>query len=231
MRTSIPLLLAIACALLPDTMTAQEVTGTLIGTVHDAQGGALRGADVRVGSPALIGGRQTASTNEKGQLRVPGAASRTVRPGRRNAGIRGVSRGGHSHRRRRDDRTNRRSPVGGHCRVGRRPGFAYRSARERIRNPLRPRGSPARSRYGDSACSTSSGPLLVCRRLRREASRRTACRRSARAPTRTHSSSTARTSPVRAAARRDPSRASTSSRKCTCSPSGHPPSSATCRAR
>ena len=48
MRTSIPLLLAIACALLPDTMTAQEVTGALIGTVQDAQGGALRGAVVRV---------------------------------------------------------------------------------------------------------------------------------------------------------------------------------------
>ena len=55
---------------------------------------------------------------------------------------------------------------------------------------------------------------------RRAAARPTASPRSAPARTRTRFSSTARTSPARAAARRDPSRASTSFRKCRSSPSG-----------
>src|SRR6266513_3241370 len=71
MRTSLTFLLAVACALLPDIGAAQEVTGTLIGTVHDAQGEAVRDAVVRVGSPALIGSPQIRATNEKGQLRFP----------------------------------------------------------------------------------------------------------------------------------------------------------------
>ena len=60
---------AAACVLLPRTAAAQGSTGALIGTVKDDQGGALRGADVRVGSSALIGGAATLITNEKGQLR------------------------------------------------------------------------------------------------------------------------------------------------------------------
>jgi hypothetical protein len=71
MRTFLTFLLAVACALLPDIGAAQEVTGTLVGTVHDAQGGALRDAAVRVGSPALIGSPRIVATNEKGQLRFP----------------------------------------------------------------------------------------------------------------------------------------------------------------
>ena len=39
--------------------------------VRDAEGGVLAGAAVRVTSPALIGGVQTLTTNEKGQLRFP----------------------------------------------------------------------------------------------------------------------------------------------------------------
>src|SRR5688572_4817853 len=50
---------------------AQGLTGALIGTVKDAQGGALPGAVVRLSSPALIGGAETLTTNEKGQLRFP----------------------------------------------------------------------------------------------------------------------------------------------------------------
>ena len=77
MRKSITFLIAVTCLLQPDIVAAQEVTGTLIGTVLDAQGGTLRGAVVRVGSPALIGGLQMLTTNEKGQLRFqtlpPGA--------------------------------------------------------------------------------------------------------------------------------------------------------------
>jgi hypothetical protein len=48
---------------------AQSLTGALIATVRDDQGGVIPGADVRVTSPALIGGTMTLSTNEKGQIR------------------------------------------------------------------------------------------------------------------------------------------------------------------
>ena len=53
------------------TAWAQGLSGALIGTVKDQQGGALQGALVHVTSPALIGGVLTATTNEKGQLRFP----------------------------------------------------------------------------------------------------------------------------------------------------------------
>jgi hypothetical protein len=64
------LLLATAL-LLPDIAFAQSLTGDLIGTVKDEQGGALAGARVRLMSPALIGGAQTVQTDDKGQLRFP----------------------------------------------------------------------------------------------------------------------------------------------------------------
>ena len=47
------------------------MTGALIGTVRDAQGGVLPGAMVRVSSPVLIGGPAIQTTNERGQLRFP----------------------------------------------------------------------------------------------------------------------------------------------------------------
>ena len=50
---------------------AQGLTGTLIGTVKDAQGGVLAGAVVRISSPALIGGPQTLKTDANGELRFP----------------------------------------------------------------------------------------------------------------------------------------------------------------
>ena len=64
-------LLIAACVLQPHLAPAQGLTGALIGTVKDAQGGVLAGAVVRVSSPALIGGPATLATNEKGQLRFP----------------------------------------------------------------------------------------------------------------------------------------------------------------
>jgi hypothetical protein len=64
-------LLAAACVLQPHVAPAQGLTGALIGTVKDAQGGVLPGAVVRVSSPALISGSATVTTNEKGQLRFP----------------------------------------------------------------------------------------------------------------------------------------------------------------
>jgi hypothetical protein len=64
-------LLAAACVLQPHLVSAQGLTGALIGTVRDAQGGVLTGAVVRVSSPALIGGSAALTTNETGQLRFP----------------------------------------------------------------------------------------------------------------------------------------------------------------
>jgi Carboxypeptidase regulatory-like domain len=71
MRSPVLFLLAAACVLQPHLAAAQGLTGALIGTVKDAQGGVLAGAVVRVSSPALIGGPATLTTNEKGQLRFP----------------------------------------------------------------------------------------------------------------------------------------------------------------
>jgi len=56
---------------MPPLALAQGLTGALIGTVQDDQGGVLPGAVVRMQSPALIGGPATVVTNEKGQLRFP----------------------------------------------------------------------------------------------------------------------------------------------------------------
>ena len=61
----------VVCALLEVTPSTQGLTGALIGTVKDAQGGVLPGASVRVTSPAIIGGVLMMATSEKGQLRFP----------------------------------------------------------------------------------------------------------------------------------------------------------------
>lgn len=61
----------LACLLLYCVADAQGLTGALIGTVKDDQGGVLAWAVVRLGSPALIGGVVTVTTNERGQLRFP----------------------------------------------------------------------------------------------------------------------------------------------------------------
>ena len=65
------LVFLVAYVLLPTTTAAQGLSGALIGTVKDEQGGILQGAQVRVTSPALIGGELTTTTNEKGQMRFP----------------------------------------------------------------------------------------------------------------------------------------------------------------
>jgi hypothetical protein len=57
--------------LCPSIAGGQGLTGAIIGTVKDAQGGVLKGAVVRVSSPALMGGPATSTTDEKGQLRFP----------------------------------------------------------------------------------------------------------------------------------------------------------------
>jgi hypothetical protein len=67
---SLVVLLAISVLLLR-TADAQDLTGALIGSVRDGQGGVVAGALVRVTSPALIGRELKTTTNEKGQLRFP----------------------------------------------------------------------------------------------------------------------------------------------------------------
>jgi hypothetical protein len=71
MHRSVMLLLAAACVLQPPLASAQGLTGALIGTVKDGQGGVLAGAVVRVSSSALIGGPATLTTDEDGRLRFP----------------------------------------------------------------------------------------------------------------------------------------------------------------
>src|SRR5262245_29231336 len=65
------IVLALLVTLLPRAIGAQSLTGALVGTVKDEQGGAVPGATVRVSSPALIGGSLTLATNERGVLRFP----------------------------------------------------------------------------------------------------------------------------------------------------------------
>ena len=64
----IVLFAAITCSSLA---SAQGLTGALIGTVTDAQDGVVSGAIARLSSPALIGGPETVTTNQKGQIRFP----------------------------------------------------------------------------------------------------------------------------------------------------------------
>jgi len=73
--SAILLLCAAAWLVLPRATAAQGLTGALVGTVKDAQGGVISGAVVRVTSPALIGGPSTVTTNETGQLRFPALPS------------------------------------------------------------------------------------------------------------------------------------------------------------
>jgi hypothetical protein len=57
--------------LLPVVARAQGLTGALIGTVKDEQGGVLAGARVTVSSAALIGSKLSLVTGERGRLRFP----------------------------------------------------------------------------------------------------------------------------------------------------------------
>ena len=69
MRGRVLLIAAAAFALLPGVIAAQGLTGAIVSTVRDAQGGVVAGATARVSSPALIGGPVMQRTSEKGQLR------------------------------------------------------------------------------------------------------------------------------------------------------------------
>lgn len=69
MRRLVIRFLTAACVLQAHWSAAQGLTGTLIGTVRDAQDGHIAGALVRISSRTLIGGPETQITNERGQLR------------------------------------------------------------------------------------------------------------------------------------------------------------------
>jgi hypothetical protein len=60
-----------ALALLPVRASGQGLTGTLVGTVKDANGGVIPDATVRVTSSALIGGERRTASSERGQWRLP----------------------------------------------------------------------------------------------------------------------------------------------------------------
>src|SRR4051812_29065415 len=63
--------LVVACLTQPHALAAQSLTGTLLGTLTDTQGGVLPNAVVRVSSPALLGGPEVVTTDERGRLRFP----------------------------------------------------------------------------------------------------------------------------------------------------------------
>jgi len=72
-------LLATAYVVQPHLARAQGLTGALIGTVKDAQGGVLASAVVRVSSPALIGGSVSVTTIERtAVLKLVGLAESVV---------------------------------------------------------------------------------------------------------------------------------------------------------
>src|SRR5688572_24552738 len=71
-RLSVATLVTLAfLSLLSGVTTAQSLTGALVGTVKDSQGGVLPAAVVRVMSQALMSGEAQTASNDKGQWRFP----------------------------------------------------------------------------------------------------------------------------------------------------------------
>ena len=185
------LFVLMTCVVLARVSAAQGLTGALIGTVRDGEGGVLPGAVVRVTSPALIGRELKATTNEKGQLRFPalppGSYSLDIEmPGFATYHEEDISIGAGA--------TIERTVVLKLAGVA--ESVTVQGAGSRIEargsgleTRLGPRTS-GQSRPGGSACSIWSGRLRGCRRRRRRAARPPpspppACRRSVRASTRT----------------------------------------------
>ena len=61
----------IACSVIQGHLAAQGLSGSLSGSVKDEQGGVITGAKVALSSPALMGGDQRTTTNDRGQWRFP----------------------------------------------------------------------------------------------------------------------------------------------------------------
>ena len=68
MRLFSRLFVALTIVLLAGMASAQGLTGSLIGTITDSQGGVLPGVTVRASSTVLIGGPAIATTNQKGRF-------------------------------------------------------------------------------------------------------------------------------------------------------------------
>src|SRR5579864_7993116 len=66
-RVWLPVFAALAALTAPPAW-AQGTTGSLIGTVRDAQGGVLAGVMVTITSPSLIGGPRVAHTGRDGRF-------------------------------------------------------------------------------------------------------------------------------------------------------------------
>lgn len=70
-------ILCVLFLLMSNLAGAQQATGTIAGTIQDASGAVIPGVTVTLSSPGIIGGNQTAITNEQGAYRftrlVPGA--------------------------------------------------------------------------------------------------------------------------------------------------------------
>jgi hypothetical protein len=73
-RMCFMVIFAVACVPLSLVAAAQTLTGTLIGRASDEQGAAVPGAQVRISSPALIGGPKIMHTGEAGQFRFTNLA-------------------------------------------------------------------------------------------------------------------------------------------------------------
>src|SRR5215470_12085549 len=64
-------ILVVAVGLLPAVTSGQGLTGRLIGTVQDSNGGVITGALVRVTSSALISGERQTISSDRGQWHLP----------------------------------------------------------------------------------------------------------------------------------------------------------------
>jgi hypothetical protein len=137
----LPLLVTATLIVLPWIAAAQGLTGALIGTVKDDQGGVLPGAHIHISSPALLGGLAELTTNEKGQLRFPALPPGAYVLDIALQGFAPVSRRGHRDRPRRHHREDGCPRIGRGCGIdccrGTRP--ANRSSRPRIWDSVRPR--------------------------------------------------------------------------------------------
>ena len=188
MRLPVLFLLAAACVLPLHLAAAQGLTGALIGTVKDAQGGVLAGAVVRISSPALIASPATLTTNERGQLRFP-----ALPPG---PYVLDIEFQGLATYHEEDisigvgatiERTAVLTLAGLAESVVVEQAGSRIEARDRDSRRASAARTSQRSRPGGQACSISSGPLPGSRQPHPGAPPPRPCRRSAPAPTRTSS--------------------------------------------